>query len=120
MQGDSYKRISESKLKNIDTFYSKKPKFEYENQRNESSIPNSMYNSDQGNCLAIDIPCMKFSSESEQRNNSNLHFDYSLDIGCFIGKKSIENSTKANLLEKHWMPPINYEFPFSVVIKKGK
>jgi hypothetical protein len=74
--------------------------------------------SDQGNSLAIEIPCTVSTFEFEQRNDP--HFDYSSDIGCFVGNKSIENSTKANLLEKHWMPPINYEFPFCVVTKNSK
>jgi hypothetical protein len=73
-------------------------------------------NFDQGNSLAIDIPYTLSASESKQRKDFLVH----LDIGCFIGKKNIDNFTKANLLEKHWIPPINYEFPFCVVTKNGK
>uniref|UniRef100_A0A2S2Q030 Uncharacterized protein n=1 Tax=Sipha flava TaxID=143950 RepID=A0A2S2Q030_9HEMI len=117
--GDSFKRTSGSGRK-IDTFFTKKLKFGSENRQNDSSISTSISNFDQGNSLAIDIPCTLSAFESEQRKDFLVHLDYSSDIGCFIGKKNIDNFTKANLLEKHWIPPINYEFPFCVVTKNGK
>ncbi|KAJ8969757.1 hypothetical protein NQ314_001594 [Rhamnusium bicolor] len=49
-----------------------------------------------------------------------MYFDFSSDIECYIGRHEIDDSTKAMLFEKHWIPPSNYNFPFCVVTKKGK
>lgn len=42
-----------------------------------------------------------------------------LDIGFYIGK-SVNDMTKRNLLLNPWTPPKNYEFSYSVHLKKGK
>lgn len=107
-------------VRKIDTFFRKKPKIEFENQQNDLFVSSLNYNPTQENCLAIDIPCTLLAAESKQRNDSCDHFDYSSDIGCFIEKKTIKNSIKVNLLEKHWMSPVKYEFPFYVVTKYEK
>ncbi|KAF0685396.1 Uncharacterized protein FWK35_00038691, partial [Aphis craccivora] len=62
--GDSFKRKNGS-VRKIDTFFSKKPKIEYENRQNESSISTLVSDSDQGNSLAIEIPCTVSAFEFE-------------------------------------------------------
>lgn len=43
------------------------------------------------------------------------------DIGYHLNCKEIlDDFTRAALLERHWIPPVNYDFPYSIVRKKGK
>lgn len=43
------------------------------------------------------------------------------DIGYHINcNESLDDFTRAALLEKHWTPPVNYNFPYNIVRKNGK
>ena len=42
------------------------------------------------------------------------------DIGLYISSKEISNEIRALLLNSHWEPTANYEFPYSIRTNKGK
>lgn len=83
-------------------------------------MSNSINTSNQEQCTTINTLSTSSTSKFDEKNDSHQGFDFSSDVGCYIGKSSIENSIKANLLKKHWVPPIGYEFPFCLVTKNGK
>lgn len=102
------KKSNDSKrLGKIDSFFSKRPKL-------------SINTSNQEQCTTITIPSTSSASKSDLKSDLYRGSDFPSDIGCYIGESSIENSIKANLLEKHWVPPLDYELPFCLVTKRGK
>lgn len=42
------------------------------------------------------------------------------DIGYHINSENLNDFALAALLERHWIPPVNYEFPHNIVRKKEK
>lgn len=72
-------------------------------------------------------------THNESTNSSNVEEDASHaqpalsvsipknDVGYYLKRNiRIDEATKFHLLEKHWTPPSNYRFPFSVHTKQGK
>ena len=63
------------------------------------------------------------SSSSIPSGGLSLNSEFASDIGNYISKKNMHelpDATKAALLEKHWVPSPNYDFPHQVLQKHGK
>ncbi|XP_050513305.1 52 kDa repressor of the inhibitor of the protein kinase-like [Diabrotica virgifera virgifera] len=61
--------------------------------------------------------------EDDERSSVNVSEKTSapnlvLDIGNYIGFK-IDDLTKKGILQNHWVPPKNYQFPYSMQMKNG-
>ena len=59
-------------------------------------------------------------SSAEMKNDSQQQAEFSSDIGFYINDNNLDDFKKASLLERHWSPPSEYNFPYCTVTKKGK
>lgn len=42
-----------------------------------------------------------------------------MDVGNFLDKLNLDPYTKYSILRNHWIPPLNYEYPWSEHILAG-
>lgn len=94
-------------------------------QHASSQTPASSLNLKDDNCTKTHTSGSNSSTSmaenaSETVETSKLQSEYSSDIGFYVGVNGLDDHSKAELLEKPWTPPPNYQFPYNELTKKGK
>lgn len=116
----------------INTYFSKKPRVEPEAGAicaagSAIESPPAQVNNDLdivSSSAQSTSTALTASSSSSKPSGSSSNSEFASDIGNYIlAKKNLHelpDATKALLLDKHWIPPPNYEFPHQVLQKQGK
>lgn len=114
--------ISKRGIATIESFFIKKSRLEpVEIAESSSSPPSTSQNIViVGEVIDINQEVDPTAVSNDERDNLSTPVQFSSDIGCYLGQQIIDDFTKAMLLERHWTPPSNYIFPYSVVTKNGK
>lgn len=124
LQGDSSKKGIPPKRRfaTIDHFFSKKSRLDPVGIVESSSSPPSTSHdgANVAEVTKINEDYAPSAVSNDQRNNLSTQTHFSSDIGCYLERQIIDDFTKAMLLERHWTPTSNYNFPYSVVTKNGK
>lgn len=139
-QGDPKNKIDSGLKRNrcdtfgkIDSYFTKKPKHETNDLHNNITTNSACDSSYSAAASTSSSSSASTSTNFDEKKNSTSvspvtntpisDFQqlekFSSDIGWHVGNK-IDDSTKAMLLEKHWVPPPNYIFPHCVVKKNNK
>ncbi|XP_018369527.1 PREDICTED: 52 kDa repressor of the inhibitor of the protein kinase-like [Trachymyrmex cornetzi] len=123
-----------SSMRKINTYFFKKQKIDGEAciltekevpalKTTNTSNENCFNDNDSNNVASTSVATKRdMPSTSSAISNDSLNSEFASDIGSYINENmnQLSDSTRALLLEKHWMPPSNYVFPHNVVIKLGK